>query len=1010
MRSKFKWIFTFLVAFTMQFSFAQEKTITGVVSDANGSIAGVNVSVQGGTRKTQSDFDGKYSIKANVGDVLVFSFVGMQELRRTVGTANTISVKMATGEKLTEVVIQNNFGYFKKDANKVLAAVSVVSGAEIQKQVPSMSALNALQGKAAGVTVTARNGQPGAGAFVNIRGAVAITTTQGTAGTATGSYAGASYIVDGAFMREDEFAAISSSDIETFNILKDGASAAIYGARGANGVVVVTTKRGSNTKAKFEVNSSFGFTDILKDPVRLMTGNEKLAYEKAIKDGPGFTSSASQLDLLKSFQHDWRKDLLRQGTIQDVNFSVRGGSDKVSNYFSFGMLRNNGNIVNLDGYKRFTANYSTDYKATDKLTIGLSIRGAYEKNNNPRDRFNAQNPFFGAYNYNGYEPLFDRDANGNILVDANGNPIYNNTQQGFPVAEAILNNLNEQRSFKGYARPYIRYNITKSLVLDSNISLNYERGQTENFTLPGSVLDQFVGNPNSRGSKNDNGFDRLETQFTNQLNYKFTLWKNHNFEARALYDFFHSNFRNYNLTRTGFVGNYATAGTLPTAATTARTEQKLYAFFGGLDYDYAGKYLISVTGRQDYNSLLGPTNRSKFAKGGSIGWVLSKESWMKLKFIDFLKLRASYGELNTENGVPRYANIANFGTSNYGGAIATTYLGQNAGSPEIGFEQAKKTDFGFEARLFNSKLAVTASYFNDKRNGFIFSNVTGGTGLGTLENTGDYTIKGYDLELKAFAIKNKNTSLSFYVNAAQFDRKINALQRDKDVLRSNGLNIQRVGYSPDAFFLVQYAGVDKTNGDALYYDLNGVASNVYSTNNRVVSDKTPYAKYEGGFGMEFEYKGFDLSSDFVFRQGNYIYNLRYSDLVSDGNNNTSNQAYDAFDFWTAANPNASLPAPFTLNSNNVDRVSDRYLEDGSFIRFRTLNIGYSFTKSTFKNLPLDKVRLYTQIQNLYTWSKFKGDPEIGIGNLEGNDVISGAFQGYSYPNVKTVMFGLTVNF
>lgn len=1006
MRSKYKWIFTLMIALSVQFSFAQEKTVTGTVSDATGTLPSANVQVQGTKTSTQTDLDGKYSIKAKVGDVLVFSYVGMSDATAKVGAGSVYNAKLS--EAVLETVYVNS-GFFKKDSNKVSTAVSVVSGEEFVKQSPSVTPLNALQGKAAGVQVTSINGQPGQSAYVTIRGAVKVGAPSG-AGIATGNNAGALYVVDGAYMREEEFRTIASGDIENFTVLKDGASAAIYGIRGGNGVIVVTTKKGSNGKAKFELSTSYGFTDILKDPVTLMNGAQKLQYENDLQDGPGFSSTSAELALLKSYEHNWKDDLLRTGTIENLNFSVRGGSEKLTNYFSMGIMKNTGNIRNIDGYKRLTGNFTSNYNASDKLNIGVNFRGSYEKNTLPRDRYNAQNPFYGVLAYNGYEPVFERDALGNIVLDANGQPAYNFTSQGFAIAEAIIRNPEEERFFNGYFRPNLNYKITNGLNFDVAVSLNYERRQREYFIYPGSILDGYVGNPASPGSKTDNGHDRLETQFVPQLNYKFNIKENHNFDLRLMYDYQTSNFRAYSNTRTGFVGVYPTAGTTPTGATSARTEASQFGYFAGADYDFKGKYLLSLTGRKDFSSLLGAENRSKFSKGGSLAWVVSKEDFFKSSIINNLKFRVSYGELNNTLGIDRYANVANFGTTNYGGAIATTFLGGNVGSPEISFEQIQKTDFGFDLKMFNNRLSLSSSYFVNKNTDFIFNGFAPNHSLSTLINAGEFTVKGYEVEMKAFAIKNNSTTLSFYANVGAFDRKINALADNNADLFRGGFNMLRVGYSPDSFFLVKYAGIDQTNGDALYYKLDGSITNVYSSNDRQISDKSPYAKYEGGFGMEFEYKGFELGTDFVFKSGNYIYNLRYSDLVSDGINILQNQSIDALDYWTPTNTNASQPAPFQLNGIDSNQTSDRFLEDGSYIRFRNLNFGYSFKKAFFKNMPLDKVRVYTQIQNLYTWSKFNGDPEIGIGNLEGTTVIPGAFAGYSYPNVKTVMFGLTVNF
>lgn len=1006
MRSKFKWIFTLLLALSMQFSFAQEKTVTGVVSDKTGPLPGANVVVKGTTNATQTDFDGKYTIKAKQGDVLEISFVGMQTTTVAVGASNNISVKLAEGMLLDEVVIQTNLGYFKKDANKITSGISTVGGEEFVKQAPSLAFTNALQGKAAGVQVTQRNGMPGQGAYVTVRGTVSI----------TGGYAGAAYVVDGAFVSESEASAIAPGDIETLSVLKDAASAAMYGSRGGNGVVVITTKRGkAGAKAKFEINNSIGFTERAKDNnLKLMNTAQKLQYEQELGEGPGFTSTPAELAMLQSFAHNWEDDLLRQGALHNFSFSMSGGTEKMSTYFSLGYNKNEGIVQGIDGYNRITGAFSNSYQATDWLKFGMDLRGSYEVNTLPRDRYNAQNPFAALVWYNGYEPEFDTDiTTGELILDGDGNPTYNLTHAGFPIGEALRNNPEEERFFRVYARPNLELKLYKGLVFNTQYSLNYERRQREYFVKPGSVLDQFVGDPANPGSKTDNGWDNLDMQWTNSLNYKFKLAENHNFSAIALYDWTSTNFRSYSLSRKGFIADLPTSGTaLTTVPFTTHTENAAYGVLGNLDYDYAGKYLASFNIRKDWSSLLGYANNSAVAKGGSIGWVLSKENFFKVKPINFLKFRASLGQLNSTSGLARYSQLSLFTATAYSAAgTGTVYTGDRIGNPSIAFEQAEKLDIGLETRMFNDRIALTASYFKDKRNDFLFADVsTEGAQFNITRNAGDWESKGFEVELKAFAIKKQDMNLSFYVNAAQFDRKINQLNAPTtEAIR--GFTINRVGLSPDTFYLVRYAGVDSTNGEALYLDVDGNVTNVFNADDRVaLKDKTQYAKYEGGFGMEFDYKGFDVATDFVFKSGNYTYNLRYRDLLTDGVTIADNQSTDALDYWTPTNTDAAQPSPLQLGGVDNNQDSTRFLQDASYIRFRNLNFGYTFDKKILKTLPLEKVRIYAQLQNLYTWTKFKGDPEVGIGNAEGNVVIPGQFAGYSYPTVKSVLFGLTINF
>lgn len=1008
MRSKYKWIMTLLVAFSMHLSFAQEKTITGVVTDVTGPLPGVNVGVKGSKTGVQTDLDGKYSIKAKTGDVLVFSFVGMTETTKTVGASNTVNVKMQEGVSLNEVVVQTNLGYYSRDSRKLSSSVSTVSADEIAKQSPVLTVQNALQGQAAGVQVTQQNGKPGGAAYVTVRGAVSI----------TGGTAEAVYVVDGAFVSGTEASALSANDVESVNILKDGAAAAIYGVRGGNGVVVITTKKGKNAKAKFSFNNTLGFSQKVKDPFRMMNAAEKIRYEGLIGAGSTVTATPAQKALLQSYDHDWQDDLLRKGFIQNNNFSYSGGNEQFTNFMSLGYSEDTGIIDKLKGFTRITGRYNSEYTANKNVKIGFNIGGSYEKFNDSRDRNNAQSPIRAMYDYNPYEPFFARDANGNIVKDALGNNVFNtNLLAGFPIQEAIINNTEQRRFFRLYGRPYIELGLIKDLSFKTQINMNYERYQRETFTKPFSFLDLIVGDPAARGQKTDNGWDSLEYQLTNSLNYKFSINDKHNFAATALYEYFKSNFRSYTLTRKGYVnGDLPTAGTAVVGVpATGRSENATISIFGSVDYDFNNKYLISLYGRQDGNSVLGINDKYSFAKGISLGWNVTEEDFMKdLTWINNLKIRGSYGELNSSNGIGSYTAQNLFSTTPYGGGIGTILTGNTIGNPNLQFEVAEKTEIGLEASLFKNWVNFSGSVFNDKRNGFIYGdNTTNGTAFGTLINAGDWTSKGVELELKVFAIKNANTTLSFYVNAATFDRKINELNRPGDPNNQlfRGLTVNKVGQQPDDFFLVPYAGVNATTGRAMYRKVDGSLTDVYSAGDRQFTGKTPYAKHEGGFGMQFTYKGFDLSTDFVFKSGNYTYNYMRQNMVADGAAPNRNQAVDAFDFWTPTNTDASLPAPQQLSGVNSNLESTRFLEDASYIRLRNLNFGYKFTKKAFPGLPIDEFRVFTQMQNLLTWSKFNGDPEVGIGSAESQTglLVPGQFALYSYPTVQSFLFGVSIN-
>lgn len=1003
----------------MQLSFAQGKTVSGVVTDATGPIPFVNVVVKGTNNGVQTDLDGKYSITAKPGDVLVFSFVGMSDFTAVVGNSSTINAKMADGVLLDDVIITADLGYFKKAINTVTSGISVVSGEELTRQAPNVSVENALQGKAAGVQVTSLNGQPGQRAYVTVRGSANI----------TGGNANAVYVIDGAFVDAGEFSALNAADVESVTVLKDGAAAAIYGVRGGNGVVVVTTKKGSKSgKTKFQVNNSFGFTTRIDDPYRMMNAAEKIAYEEQLGEGPAFGVTPQEKDLLLSYDHDWKNDILRDGYLQNFDLSISGGNEKMTNYLSVGYNKNTGIIDGMKGYDRITGRFASDFQATDNIKLGMSIGASYETNTMPRDRNNSQNPFKAMYDYNPYETVYERDpVTGAVVVDENGVPVYSPTNDGLNIVEAIRNNTADDRYLRAYARPYLEVNLVKDLSFKTQFSMNYERFVGESYAKPGSQLDLLLNNGVATGNKSDSGSDNFSYQWTNTLAYKFNFSEVHNFNVILLQEYQRSNLRNYAVRRTGMPSADISVGggNKPTVARTGRFESATISYFVNVDYDFKERYLLSLFGRRDGSSRLGENNRWANAKGASLGWNITKEDFFKVEAINLLKFRASYGELNSTVNATRYGAQSTYAYLPYAEQSGTVYSNARIGNADLKFEKAEKLDIGVDLQMLNNRIALTGSYFEDKRSDFQYENSSlNGPAWDYLENVGDWTAKGYELELKAFLVKKKDANFALYVNAAKFDRKINTLDRPGDVnnqfVRPGGTTINKVGLAPDTFYLVRYAGVDSANGDALYYAPDGSITNDFNlAEEEILKGKTPYAKYEGGFGLEANYKGFDVSADFAFKSGSYALNLRNYHHFADGTGTVkSNQDVRAFDYWTPTNTDASLPAPYQFNGGvDTHQLTDRFLEDSSYLRFRNLNFGYTFSGDIFKQLPLDKVRIYCSIQNLATWTKLEGDPEVGIGNNEAADgtsttesLVVGSLLGYSYPTVKTVLFGLTINF
>ena len=426
-----------LMLFSITVVLAQEKTVTGTVTDDVGlPLPGANIIIKGTSTGTQSDFDGNYSITANVGQTLQYSYVGFENQEIKVGAASSINVSLNPGAVLQEVVVT---GYSNRNQTVQTSAVVSISASEISELTPTTSIDNLLQGKAAGVQVTAANGKPGQGAFVRIRGV----------GSLTAGAASPLYIVDGAPIREDELGALATGDIENITILKDAATTARYGSRGANGVVVITTKKGNRNKdAIVRFSSRYGVTSRIKPNFTMMNAEQKFQYEAemyalgvtAAGSLPGVTTEpgSPERQFLLDHETDWQDLILKEGEIQSNNVSISGGAEKVDYFFSVGHDRDTGIIDQLGGFERLNTRLNVNFDAKEWLSLGVNFGYSRSLSDEPRDRNNVQNPFRAYFDYSPYETEFLLDPDGNVMLDESGNPIYNPTHTTFNVRGALL--------------------------------------------------------------------------------------------------------------------------------------------------------------------------------------------------------------------------------------------------------------------------------------------------------------------------------------------------------------------------------------------------------------------------------------------------------------------------------------------------------------------------------------------------------------------------------------------
>ncbi|MDX1829984.1 MAG: TonB-dependent receptor [Lutibacter sp.] len=998
MKTWFKSFLTLLLVLLVQVSFAQQKTITGTVSDEGGPLPGANVIVKGTNNGTQTDFDGNYTLKASVGDVIVFSYVGMNNIEKTVDNQNVINVVLKSSNVLDEVVI---IGFGQQTRKSALSsAVSTVTAKELEELAPSTSLDNMLQGKAAGVQVVAQNGKPGNGAFIRVRG--------------VGSLNGGEpplYIIDGVRASADDMAAINPSDVKEMSVLKDASTTAIYGAEGANGVVVITTHRGSNKEGSIRFQSRVGYSQKVADNFTMMNAEQKLQYEKELGIGTGASATDAEIAQLISQNHNWQDDLLKKGLLTSKSISFTGGTE-TSNYFASISNDTDGGIIDaVNAFNRITARLNLDTQVKEWLTLNLSFSATHNVTSDPRDRNNAQNPFRAMYDYNPYETLYNVDANGNIILDANGEPTYNLTHTGFPIAEAIRTNPESLKNTTFWASIGATIKLTDEISLNTRFSPKYNVYTREYFIEPGSILDGYVGDPDKPGIKTDNGSHNYGYSFVNQANWTKTFNEKHNVNVLALIDYFYTEFDSYSLSSKGFSNpdiSVQSVAAEATAATTAKSNAASLAYAVKANYDFSEKYIATATFRREGNSRFGANSKFGNFWSASLAWNIAKENFMSsAEFVTDLKLRGSYGVTGNTSGIGRYSHLTTLGLGSYNNL--NTLFPSQVGNRNLKWETSKQMDIGLEYKLFDGRLWGVVDYYTKKSEDLLQDRPLSGFGgfASITDNVGSLKSSGLEVEIGGEIIKTDNFVWTMGGNINFYSTKVDKLAGGNDIIMGN--LILREGENAFTYYVPRYAGVNPANGDALYYDTEGNIVLDPSGEEVLLKGKTPFAKLDGGFYTSAKYKGFELSANFSYRYGNYIMNYMEWNMLSDGDNANDNQRVDAFNYWKNPGDTNVLPKP----NNNSNQVTDRFLQDGSYIRLKSLTVGYTIPQSYLSKTPIDSFRIYFQGQNLWTYTPYyKGDPEVGIGSGETQTtvLIPGEFSLYSYPITQSYSFGIDIKF
>ena len=1044
--------FYFIVAFVFLSQIVAGQQVKGVVTDSDGiTLPGVSVQEKGTINGVSTNSDGVYSITVKSNATLVFSYLGYKTKEVVLKESNTINVTMEESfETLDEIVV---IGYGTQKRSDINSSISSVKAADLAN-IKQVSIDQMLQGKAAGVSVTANSGSPGGAASIRIRGTTSLTGTNEPlyiidgvpiSGDATGrSTSGQPLVGRDGFSSEggggnnavSPLSMINPNDIESVDILKDASATAIYGSRGANGVIIITTKSGKKGNGKIAYESYISIMSNYKNlDVMNLQEFAKNKTDLAVLYGNEVRPEFSHPELLGKGT-DWQDEVYRVAIAKNHQISFSGAKEGVNYYLSGGFLDQQGTIIG-SGLKRYTVRLNVDANIKSWLKVGANLTSGITN-----EKVTVNQSFSGLISNTLLQApdIPVRNADGSFAgpPDPSQSVTYYN-----PVAEALTReNKLIRKNFLGNV--YAEATILDGLKYRVEFSANTEFSQNEDFR-PSYKWGSQVNLTADLDTRNQNWYS---TNFKNLLTYDKRLG-NHSFTILLGQEANDSHWEGLVTSSNDFQTNENHTINLANPDNNTVTGYKgsaaISSYFSRLIYNFDNKYSFTASIRSDTSSKFDPSsdNQTGTFKALSGSWKLSNESFMESTkdYIDNIKFRVGYGETgNQQIENNRYTALLGAQNSNLG----TGFLVSNSPNPFLTWESLNQINVGVDFTLFDSNLSASFDFYDKTSEGFLFQvplpvYLTGGGGqyggisapysnLGEMQNKGyEFTI-GYNLNKDKF---NWNTSLNF----SHYTNKLVKIQ-DGIVLtqqvNTNGYQPVVVtntlignpigmfyGYVSEGIFNdlsvlnsapLQFGqpvgtAVGETYlGDIKYKDIN--EDGVVDALDRTLLG-SPHPDFTFGFTNNFNYKNFDLS---IFLQGSYgneIMNL----TRRAGTKNTSlyeNQLVEAINYWTPTNTDTDIPRPIQSDSNTNLLISNRYIEDGSYVRIQNLTFGYSLPQNVLDKLKMSRLRVYGSAQNLYTFTNYSGyDPEIGSFNQ--SPLLSGIDNG-RYPSPRTFSFGINLEF
>ena len=997
---------------------AGAKMISGKVTDEAGEVLiGANILLKGKSAGTVTDLDGNFSLEAVPSDILVVSYTGYLNKEVTVGNETQFTVQLAfDAQQLGEIVV---IGYGAARKSDLTGAVASVKSDDI-KRVGTVDVVQALQGRVAGVDITGQTGEPGGGARIRIRGVGTINNSDPL------------YVVDGFPLGNISF--LAPNDIERIEILKDASATAIYGNRGANGVVVITTKKGKAGNAKFSLEGFRGIQNLANEiPLTNAAEYATLYLEALANDGIVLPESSDVRTRLEFVQKNnlvgtnWQQEIIReQAVMENYSLSASGGTDASRYFLSATAFRQDGLIKNSDMQKYFLR-FNNDIRLTRWLDAGLGLNYVYtDKTFYNSDLYSG--PLATALVLDPITPAWDSYRNNWGRADIS----YSNN------AARIVDQLKDN---KGYDQGlisnfFLDAKLAKGLSIRSQANMNLGMSHNKSYAPAFFVAPDEARDISTLWERR--GQSRSLT-ISNFLTYNRAFAK-HNVTVMLGQEAVSNKYRDfqatgYNVPESSDLQYLSSAKETEFTVNSNQSEESLLSYFGRANYAFGNKYLLTATLRRDGSSRFLGDNRWGSFPSFSLGWNLSEEGFVKkLNLFDQLKLRAGWGQVGNQNSAANYGYVTTVSGNNlyvFGGAPVQGFASQQLSNPELKWETTEMTNVGIDISILNSRLSLTADYFIKETKDMIVA-VPIPLYVGASPprvNAGSMQNRGLELALNWTEQLSKSLRFDLGLNFTKISNEVTSLGGGAPINSGNvnkvgDLTRTEIGYEIAYFYGLKTDGIfnDQAEvtayknskggliqpaakpGDVKFLDLNG--DGVIDGNDRTyLGSATP--EFIFGINGSIEYKGLDFRVFFQGVQGNEIANPMYRFwYASDGSKNNYHQ--DRLNRWTPENPSSNEPRMTVNDPNGNGKFSDRYISDGSYIRLRNLTLGYTLPASLTSKAKISNLRIYVTGDNIWTKTNYQGlDPEIG--EVYYNPLYFGIDQA-NYPQPRNFRIGLNTNF